>query len=257
MKDLDAALQELGMLSSVTRYKLDYLQDMESRNERRKVEVGGVVLDPKKPVEIKEYKSHDKASYEDTIASSSPLALPLLPVPRVQSELDFFPGLRAPAPAPSRSSDLENEARQRRLRMLPSSHICSFLSGSSTVRCTVRNRTITVPGAGSSRHSFPLISSLPGVLMTSGNRQRSCRGRVRFREPLKGGARQHNDIYPLDEELTARLSQIKLTLPGGPSTETEVKSSEDKIENQRGADCMETQPSLWSGIKRLEISHST
>ena len=33
MDDLDAALNELGMLSSITKYKIDYLQAMESSAE--------------------------------------------------------------------------------------------------------------------------------------------------------------------------------------------------------------------------------
>jgi len=191
MEDLDAALNELGMLSNVTNCRLEYIQDIEAAAEARKAAA---------------LKAASTANNDVTISVNSNFVTNI----SISSKYtDFSPSMRR---------KLELEIKEKRLsgghicdkrHSCPSSHICSFVSPR-------RNRIVTRTSPYSSSRIPPVSlrpAALPGVLISSRTRSLGrLRGPVRFYEPLEGSPPQgvRPSIYPLDEELTSRLSAIQL-----------------------------------------------
>ena len=112
---------------------------------------------------------------------------------------------------------LQTEAEERRTENIGhscdhrghSSHICSFVSPvkNRLIRNSPYNKTPRAPRATlSSRWNIR-----PGVLSSSRNKslERRLRGPVRFRDP--GLVSQQSSLYPLDDDLTSKLSSIQLS----------------------------------------------
>jgi len=275
MQDLDAALNELGMLSNITSYKLEYLQDREAANERLKAlarQTAGrsdssIILDP-------------LAGVRSSISVNSQF------VTSINIRHKDHKSLEAEAREKRLSEHLQQGASISkpctRRHSCPSGHICSFVSPPRS-----RSRIITIPGSASLpyryRHTLPspLLASLPGVLTTSRNKNR-FRGRVRFRDPACciGNDERDNQyqLYPLDDELTTRLASIKLTARSNSEDveETELerlgnikltmrgKAADSGEEPGSQLDSLQSDSShqtdsegqqLWRDVNKLEISN--
>lgn len=185
MSDVDDALSQLGMLSSVSGYKLEYLKAVEKRAEERRAQ------------------SLNNSEEEVCIRRNGNFVADISICPRPR-----LPGIRT-------SLRLEREAKEYRFsdqflhqcgkrKSCPSSHMCAFVS-------PPRSRAHVL----SAVHSHPSLR-LPGVLTSFRQRSSKSRSRVRFsHEPSENGICS-------TEELTGRLSGIKLNISSSPLSTEEV-----------------------------------
>jgi len=190
MDDIDAALNELGMLSNVTSCRLEYLQDIEANAEARKAAA------------LKNSGSSDvtisvNTNFVTNISISTKYS-------------DYSPSMRRKLELEIKDNRLSNHTPHicDKRHSCPSSHICSFVSPR-------RNRIVTRTSPYSSRLAPVSLrpAALPGVLISSRTRSLGrLRGPVRFYEPLEGSPSSKSAaLYPLDEDLTSRLSAIQLS----------------------------------------------
>lgn len=245
MEDLDSALNELGMLSSVTKYKLDYLQAIETAAEVRRSRSGSA------PETERRVDEDDK---EVTIKVNSNFVTNIAVCSRTPPDLSPFMTRR-----------LQMEIEDKRLRdntgghncdrhSCNSSHICSFVSPR-------RNRTVTRNSPYMHGFSYPKFSPSPfilrprpsvspisGVLISSSSsssvRSKSggkLRGPVRFHDPCsRQSSSPTSMLYPLDEDITSKLSSIQLT--------TNCNTTGQNGEEERG--------DVASDMSRLAITRS-
>jgi len=224
MDDLDAALNELGMLSNVTKYRLEYLQNVEANAEAKKAAA---------------LKS-STASDDVTISVNSNFVTNI----NISTKYKNY-----------NSARVELEIQEKRLsnhicdqrHSCPSSHICSFVSPR-------RSRIVNRASPYSSVRVPPISlrpASLPGVLISSRTRSLGrLRGPVRFYEPQKESPRgKSSSLYPLDEDLTSRLSAIQLTSITGHSNDS-LNHSVDSTNSTDSTDCVRD---LSWDVSRLEI----
>lgn len=234
MDDIDAALNELGMLSNVTNCRLEYLQDIEAAAEARKA-----------------------ASLADTLTSDVSISVNTSFVTNISISSKYS------GYSPALRRKLELEIQDKRLgshsahicdrrHACPSSHICSFVSPR-------RNRIVTRTSPYSATRA-----ALPGVLISSRTRSLGrLRGPVRFYEPLEGSPPPKNSsLYPLDEDLTSRLSAIQLsTFSGGGHQACEAGSGQSNLElsgdSQDSRENRDVARSLSWDVSRLDIGQKS
>jgi len=217
MEELDTALNELGMLSSCSKYKLDYLKAMETASEVRRARSGSVP------------GTRDTSDHEVSISLNSAFVTNIALCPRTRTPPDLSPFMRR---------RLQLEAEERRLapqgeagghscdrHSCHSSHICSFVSPRRNR--SLRNSPYNLGTSfQSSLASFslvrPSVSPLSGVLISSRNKSLGrLRGPVRFHDP---GVSQQASLYPLDDDITSKLSSIQLS-----SSDSKVSSQPPEV----------------------------
>jgi len=234
MDDIDAALNELGMLSNVTSCRLEYLQDIEAAAEARKA-----------------------ASLPNTATSDVTISVNTDFVTNISISTkysDYSPAMRRKLELEIKDKRLSNPTPHicDKRHSCPSSHICSFVSPR-------RNRIVTRTSPYSSARLAPVSlrpAALPGVLISSRTRSLGrLRGPVRFYEPLEGSPpSKSSSLYPLDEDLTSRLSAIQLSSFTGVSSNTEpVQSSLDCSTDSSSTDSSDVARKLSWDVSRLEI----
>eukprot|EP00092_Neocalanus_flemingeri_P013483 GFUD01014542.1.p1 GENE.GFUD01014542.1~~GFUD01014542.1.p1 ORF type:complete len:245 (+),score=66.00 GFUD01014542.1:248-982(+) len=238
MDDIDAALNELGMLSNVTSCRLEYLQDIEAAAEARKA------------------ASLSKTGSGDVTISVNTNFVTNISISTKYS--DYSPAMRR---------KLELEIKDHRLsthhphicdkrHSCPSSHICSFVSPR-------RNRIVPRNSPYTSARLAPVSlrpAGLPGVLISSRTRSLGrLRGPVRFYEPLEGSPpSKMSPLYPLDEDLTSRLSAIQLSsISGGSGQVSNSDSVQTSLDISAGAGSRDVAKELSWDVSRLEIGSQT
>jgi len=205
-QDLDAALNELDMLSSCSKYKLDYLKAMETTSDVRRARHDSV------PGTRDTRGKHDVSI---NVNSNYVTNISLGPQTRTPPDLSPFMMRR-----------LQREAEDRRLTGTPgemtrhecerhschSSHICSFVSPRRN-RTLIRNSPYNLSASFLNNiNNFklrPSVSPLSGVLKERRNKSLGpLRGPVRFHD---SDFSQQPSLYPLDDDLTSKLSSIQLS----------------------------------------------
>jgi len=230
MEDLDAALNELGMLSNVTSCRLEYLQDIEAAAEARKAAA----------------LKNGSASSDVTISVNTNFVTNISISTKYS---DYSPAMRRKLELEIKDKRLSNHICDKR-HSCPSSHICSFVSPR-------RNRIVARTSPYSSSRITPVSlrpAALPGVLISSRTRSLGrLRGPVRFYEPLEGSPPAKNaSLYPLDEDLTSRLSAIQLTSISDQGGKNSLDISVDS--NHSGGSSDVARELSWD-VSRLEIAN--
>ena len=233
MDNLDSALDELGMLSSVTCYKLDYLkvgsgefeekhllkngahlpQAVEARAEIRKARERSCSV----PVTMKSNNSKDRDEEENDLLF------------RVKSNYVTNIAIRSspnmPDLSPYMKRKLQIEVEEKRYR----DHRNDLAAYVSPRRC--RNLVRSIPYY-SPNHLRPAMAPISSVLLSSSSRHRTVgrlgRGHVRFDEPAVAGVHtfpgtKTNSMYALDEDITTRFSTIQLA---SATTQDKVSGSQ-------------------------------
>lgn len=235
MDDIDAALNELGMLSNVTSCRLEYLQDIEANAEARKAAA-----------------SKSSGSSDVTISVNTSFVTNISISTKYS---DYSPSMRRKLELEIKDNRLSNHTPHicDKRHSCPSSHICSFVSPR-------RNRIVTRTSPYSSRLAPISLrpAALPGVLISSRTRSLGrLRGPVRFYEPLERSSSSKNPaLYPLDEDLTSRLSAIQLTsLTGVGESHPGQTNSLDISVDSNSTDSADVARELSWDVSRLEIGN--
>lgn len=235
MEDLDAALNELGMLSNVTNCRLEYLQDIEAAAEARKAAA---------------LKAATTATNDVTISVNSNFVTNISISTKYS---DYSPAMRRKLELEIKEKRLSNHICDKR-HSCPSSHICSFVSPR-------RNRIVARTSPYSTR--LPPVAlrpaGLPGVLISSRTRSLGrLRGPVRFYEPLEESQRAKSSaLYPLDEDLTSRLSAIQLTGISGVKNDLGKNSLDISVDSSNSTDSSDAAKELSWDVSRLEIDNQS
>jgi len=225
MEDLDTALNELGMLSNGTKYRLEYLQSIEAAAEARKA------------ANAKDVTINVNSNFVTNISISSKYS-------------DYSPALRKKIELEIQDKRLSNHICDKR-HSCPSSHICSFVSPR-------RSRIVARASPYSSSRVVPAAlrpAALPGVLISSRTRSLGrLRGPVRFYEPHEESARAKTScLYTLDEDLTSRLSAIQLTSVSGASNDGKDSLNYSVDSNDSTERSCDGVKDLSWNVSRLEI----
>jgi len=208
MEELDAALNELGMLSSVTKYKLDYLQAMEAAAEVTKARARADSM----PSTVLDTGKGDPDQVSITVNSNFVTNIAI-------SSAKLPPDL-----SPFMKRKLEAEAREKRTAdtgprgsrhvcsrhaTCHSSHICAFVSPRRTRSALTRTSPYTLASLAP-----PVAGVLTSFRHKIGGR---LRGPVRFHDAGQSSGEdtsqksQGSSLYPLDDDLTSKLSSIQLS----------------------------------------------
>jgi len=226
MDDLDVALNELGMLSNVTKYRLEYLQNIEAAAEAKKAAALKAAT----------------ASDDVTISVNSNFVTNI----NISTKYtNYNSAMRRKVELEIQEKRLSNHICDQR-HSCPSSHICSFVSPR-------RSRIVTRASPYSSSRVPPVAlrpAALPGVLISSRTRSLGrLRGPVRFYEPHEESPRAKTSLYPLDEDLTSRLSAIQLTSITGHQNDNLNHS----VDSNNSTDSADGVRDLSWDVSRLEI----
>jgi len=237
MEELDAALNELGMLSCVTKYKLDFIKDAEAGSELRRARSGSVPETRDKEVEI---SVNSNFVTNISIGRISPPDLSPFMKRKIQVEIEE-----------RRLSDVKTPIKCEK-HACNSSHICSFVSPRRTRAC-LRNVPYKYSYSYSPFYLRPSVAPLSGVLSSSSSKSGGrLRGPVRFHDPCMNKNKQ-TVLYPLEDLITSKFSSIQLS-----SDSTGDKPVAPSIEDQTNKSSQEDRNSLVvSDMSKLAISSSS
>jgi len=218
MEDLDSALNELGMLSSSIKLT-DYLKAMQMGDaDVRRVRF--------RSGSVPGTNTRDTRDHEVTISVNSAYVTNIAVCPRTRTPPDMSSLMRR---------RLQSEAEERRTEDRGhscdhrghSSHICSFVSPRKNR--SLRNAPYSLSPSFQNFSLRPSVSPLSGALSSSANKSldRRLRGPVRFRDP--GSVSQQSSLYPLDDDLTSKLSSIQLSSDSKISSQNPEGSSASSV----------------------------
>jgi len=239
MEELDAALNELGMLSCVTKYKLDFIKDAETGAELRRARSGSV---PETRDRDKDVAISVNSNFVTNISIGRITSPDLSPFMKRKLQLEI---------EERRLSDVTPNKHTCERHACHSSHICSFVSP-RRMRTCLRNVPYKYSYSYSPFYLRPSVAPLSGVLSSSSSKSLGrLRGPVRFHDPSVNKNKQPV-LYPLEDLITSKFSSIKLS--SEKPADTSVLAS---VGDETSKTSQEDQNSLVvSDLSKLAISSS-
>ena len=169
--------------------------------------------------------SAPSTDHEVTISVNSAYVTNIALCPRTPPDISPFMRRRLQTEAEERRTEDRGHSCDHRGH---SSHICSFVSPrkNRSLRNSPYSLSPSFQNLSVAQFSLrPSVSPLSGALSSSRNKSldRRLRGPVRFRDP--GSVSQQSSLYPLDDDLTSKLSSIQLSSDSKISSQTPEVSS--------------------------------